>query len=260
MNCLKLTVLLFTILSLTGASFAQNEPNKLTGTILADDESFWTGYNACNYDLMSKYVADDVEFYHDKGGITLGKIDLIESIRKNLCSNPTFHTRREAVAGTVKVYLLKSSQMTYGALIEGDHYFYNSYNGKPEIREGLAKFTSLWILKDGTWKMTRILSYDHHEAPYLNARKEISLNKKELNKFAGEYSGTQSGSIKVSVENNLLRLLVGKNKYALYSETKNLFFVKERDLTFEFVAQDGNIARIVIREKGATVEEVKKIN
>ena len=144
MNSFKLSVLsLLSVLLIINISHAQSEKSDPAQMILIKDESFWAGYNTCDYGRMSGYVADDVEFYHDKGGITLGKINLIDSIRKNLCGNPNFHTRREAVVGTVKTYLLKNSNTIYGAIIEGDHYFYNSYDGKPERREGLARFTTL---------------------------------------------------------------------------------------------------------------------
>lgn len=259
MNCLKWSVLsLLAILFFINTSPAQSEKSDPAQTVLVKDESFWIGYNACDYGRMGEYVADDVEFYHDKGGITLGKINLIDSIRKNLCGNPNFRTRREAVAGTVKAYLLKNSETIYGAIIEGDHYFYNAYDGKPEKREGLAKFTTLWLLRNGEWKMERILSYDHREAPYVNARTTTPLNKKNLKRFAGEYMGMQSGAIKVDVENKYLTLSIGKNKYLLHPQTANLFFVTERDLTFEFVSRKGEqIRKIVIREKGEIVEEAK---
>ena len=106
--------------------------------------------------------------------------------------------------------------------------------------------------------MERVLSYDHREAPYINARTETPLNKKNLKRFAGEYVGAQSGTIKAEIEGKFLTLLIGKNKYLLHPQTANLFFATERDLTFEFVSRKGDqITKIVIREKGEIVEEAK---
>jgi len=34
-------------------------------------------------------LADDVEFYHDQGGVTLGKEKLTESVKKNICGKVT---------------------------------------------------------------------------------------------------------------------------------------------------------------------------
>ena len=80
----------------------------------------------CNIDKMQDLVAEDVEFYHDKGGITLGKDALMKSIKDNLCSNKNFKTRREAIPETVKIYELKNGNDTYGAIISGEHYFFNT--------------------------------------------------------------------------------------------------------------------------------------
>jgi hypothetical protein len=33
--------------------------------------------------------------------------------------------------------------------------------GAPECPVGEAKFLHIWQLKDGTWKLTRVVSYDH---------------------------------------------------------------------------------------------------
>jgi hypothetical protein len=238
-------------------SSAQTGDEKVTKTVLEKDALFWTGYNTCNYEQMSEFLTDDVEFYHDKGGITLGKSALVDSIRKNLCSNPSFRTRREAETGTVRVYLMKNSNVTYGAIVSGDHYFFNSYDRKPEKREGIAKFMSLWILKGNTWKMSKILSYDHNPAPYENTREAKSLDEEQLIRFSGSYVGTRSGDVKVTVEKGALILITKNSRFILYPETDNRFFVKDRDLTFEFISKDGMVAGMIIRENGEVVEEAQ---
>mgnify|MGYP003546381911 FL=1 len=144
---------------------AQTTDEQLTQTILHLDSMFWKSYNDCNTIESGKYFTNDVEFYHDKGGITLGMENLVASLKNNLCSNENVRVRREAVPGTVHVYPMKSSNAIYGAVISGEHYFYVTEKGKPEKREGLAKFTQLRILKAKAWKMTGILRFDHGTAP-----------------------------------------------------------------------------------------------
>ncbi len=46
---------------------------------------------------------DDVEFYHDQGGVTLGKAALTDSVKKNICGKVT----RELVPGSLKIYPMK---------------------------------------------------------------------------------------------------------------------------------------------------------
>ncbi len=48
-----------------------------------------------------------------------------------------------------------------GAIEIGTHRFFE--NGNPTA-SGVAEFTMLWLYKDGAWKISRVLSYDHHAA------------------------------------------------------------------------------------------------
>ena len=144
--------------------YAQKENRKLTETILLKDSLFWTAYNTCDTTKYQEFIASDVEFYHDKGGITLGLEKLLEVTKKNLCGPTDFRLRREAVAGTVKIFPMEADGVIYGAIISGEHVFYIRQAGQEKL-DGLARFTHLWLLKDSSWKMTRILSYDHGPAP-----------------------------------------------------------------------------------------------
>ena len=144
--------------------FAQSDLQKLNATILEKDSLFWITYNTCDTVGFQKYFTEDVEFYHDKGGITLGLKNLTGTIKNNLCGTRNYRLRREAVKGTLKVFPLHSADKIYGAILSGDHVFYVLEAGKEPRLDGLAKFTHLWLLKDGQWKMSRILSYDHGPA------------------------------------------------------------------------------------------------
>jgi hypothetical protein len=46
----------------------------------------------------------------------------------------------------------------YGLVQLGDHRFCNL---GAATCNGVARFVHLWQLKDGTWRLTRIVSYDH---------------------------------------------------------------------------------------------------
>ena len=237
-------------------SFAQKEEQQLTNTILLKDSLFWSGYNNCYFVNMQQYFTDDVEFYHDKGGITNGSKDLIESIEKNICGDENHKIRREAVPGSIKVFPMKNNGKIYGAVISGEHLFYIKDKGKDEYADGHARFTHLWILKDSVWKMYRLLSYDHGPAPYINKRKAITLSASALQQFEGKYKGPQTGIMTVIRKEGILVISFTNDQMLLYPESNNSFFTKERDLTFEFVKGDkGNILDLVVREHGAIAEE-----
>lgn len=240
-------------------ALAQNEDQNLVNTILLKDSLFWTTYNNCEFENMRQYFTEDVEFYHDKGGITNGSKELVATVEKNICGNPDHKIRREAVAGSIKVFPMKNAGKIYGAIISGSHLFYIKDKGKNEYADGLAKFTHLWILKDSVWKMYRLLSYDHGPAPYVNKRKEIILPEETLNRFEGKYKGPQTGSVTVKRNGGTLVLSFAKTQALLYPESVNSFFSKERDLTFEFVTgENGNVVKLLVREHGAIAEEITR--
>jgi hypothetical protein len=128
----------------------------LDKAITALDAQLFDAYNHCDLEKFDSLIADDVEFYHDQGGLTLGHEKLTESIKNNIC---TGDTQRVLVPGTLKIYYMKG----YGALEMGVHRFLHP---KTEATNGTgeASFVQLWRYKDGAWKLTRILSYDHHSA------------------------------------------------------------------------------------------------
>ena len=100
-------------------------------------------------------IVEDVEFYHDQGGVTLGRTALTGSVKKNICGKTT----RELVPGSLKVFYMKG----YGMLETGVHRFHHPEHEDTEgVGEG--QFIHLWQYKDGTWKITRVISYDHHPA------------------------------------------------------------------------------------------------
>lgn len=162
-SCVRvcLTLLLFFP---SASLFAQTE-NGLDTTIRHEDDVFWDAYNRCDVEKMSEFFWPDIEFYHDKGGLTAGLGPFTDALKNGLCGNPTSHLRREAIPETVKVFPLQKNGAIYGVVLSGEHYFYVNDKGKPEYRDGMAKFFHVWLLKDGKWKMARVISYDHHDAP-----------------------------------------------------------------------------------------------
>lgn len=255
----RAVVLMLSVCFFSQGLFAQTAEQKLTTTILYKDSLFWTAYNSCDTHGFRQFFTDDVEFYHDKGGITNGLKDLVGSFKNNLCSNENFRLRREGIAGTMNVFPLQNSDTIYGAILSGEHLFYVTEKDKKERLSGKARFTHLWLLNNGVWKMSRVLSYDHGPAPYINSRKEIQLPAKALNQFVGRYNGAQSGTVIIQKENDRLILVSKNEKSVFYPETQNLFFMKERDLTFEFIKKGGDKDyRLVVRENGEVVEELPR--
>ena len=128
---------------------------ELDKAIASLDAALFDSYNRCDLEKFATFFADDVEFYHDQGGVTLGKEKLTESVKNNICGKVT----RELVPGTLQVHPMKG----YGAVEIGVHRFHHPGHEDTES-VGEAKFIHLWKCKDGAWKITRVISYDHHAA------------------------------------------------------------------------------------------------
>ena len=128
---------------------------ELDKAVAALDAALFDSYNRCDLEKFASFFAEDVEFYHDQGGVTLGRAALTDSVKKNICGKVT----RELVPGSLQVYYMKG----YGAVEIGVHRFHHPGHDDTEP-VGEAKFIHLWQYKDGAWKITRVISFDHHQA------------------------------------------------------------------------------------------------
>lgn len=133
---------------------------ELYTTIARLDSSLFATLYTCNPETNKQFFTDDIEFYHDKGGAIYSLQSLMDALNKNFCTPHDYYTRRELVPGTMKVFAMNN----YGAVQTGEHYFYERYKNEKEKLAGIAKFTNLWMLKDGIWKISRVISYDHQPA------------------------------------------------------------------------------------------------
>jgi hypothetical protein len=138
-----------------GSAGQDSEPAELDRAGAALDTALFDSYNKCDLEKFASFFMNDVEFYHDQGGVTQGQTALTDSVKKNICGKTT----RELVPGSLKVFYMNG----YGMLETGVHRFHHPGHEDTEgVGEG--QFIHLWQYKDGTWKITRAISYDHHSA------------------------------------------------------------------------------------------------
>ena len=128
---------------------------QLDSTVTALDAAVFDAYNRCDLPRFGSFFTEDVEFYHDQTGLSVGKGKLVEAIRTNICGKVT----RQLLPGTLKAFHMNN----YGAVETAVHRFYHPGHESEGIGE--AETTMLWQYKDGAWKITRVISYDHHAAP-----------------------------------------------------------------------------------------------
>lgn len=127
----------------------------------ADAEFFRAFFDTCDVDTVRRYIADDFEMIHDKGGIvaTSGAQFVQETVDKckRQAEGTDFLSTRKLVPDTLKVYPIQQD----GAIATGTHTFYAVKAGKPDRLTETGQFTTFWKQVDGQWKMMRALSYDH---------------------------------------------------------------------------------------------------
>ncbi|HLH18298.1 MAG TPA: nuclear transport factor 2 family protein [Bryobacteraceae bacterium] len=136
---------------MSGQSAARTD--QLFKTIQSLDAQLFDAYNRCDLKALAGLISDDLEFYHDQTGLSVGKEPFIAAIRQNICGK----VQRTLVPDSLEVYPLKG----YGAVEIGVHRFHHP--GHPED-VGEAKFITLWQNRNGVWKVTRAISFDHARA------------------------------------------------------------------------------------------------
>ena len=124
------------------------ESKELYAKIVHMDSVLFNAYNSCDMETQGKIFSDNLEFYHDKGGLMTSKKDLLDAIKKNICDKVT----RVLVPGSIEVYPIAG----YGAVEIGLHRFINhqenDHLSKPD------KFICVWQQKGDAWQVTRVIS------------------------------------------------------------------------------------------------------
>jgi len=220
--------------------------------VRAADARYWQAYNACDMRTMGELLTDDVEFYHDRTGLTASKPAVLDSLRKGPCADPASHLRREAIDASVRFHPLAGGF----ALLSGTHRFYVLQDGKPEHLDGQAEFTNVWQSVNGQWRMRRILSYAHGAVQYMSPATHVTLSPALLASYAGTYRGEKVGEILIAVDGDHLRLTAGPLIASLMAESPTRFFALERDLRFEFAppSASGGKRTLTVYENGEVAE------
>ncbi|MFT6842968.1 MAG: ketosteroid isomerase-like protein [Psychroserpens sp.] len=116
--------------------------------IVKMDSIYFAAYNTCDIKTQAAIYADDIEFFHDKGGLLTDKKELLKSLKENICNKVT----RTLIKGSIEVYPIKN----YGAIQIGYHKFYNKQ--EQNAKSIPSKFIVVWKKEKENWKMTKVIS------------------------------------------------------------------------------------------------------
>ena len=121
---------------------------KIYDDIVAMDKEYFDAYNSCDMKKQALLYAEDLEFFHDKGGLSTSKQEVLTSIEKNICGKVT----RTLLEESIEVYPIKE----YGAIEIGYHKFYN--NQEPNAISKPSKFIMVWKKEEEKWKISKVIS------------------------------------------------------------------------------------------------------
>ncbi len=142
-----------TMMSEVNAQPTKDQDNlQLYGEIARMDSLLFNAFNKRDIDLFKSFFTEDLEFYHDKGGLTNYQhtVDFLKDLAK-----PGNDLKRDLQKGSLEVYPIPG----YGAMEIGSHTFCHTENGKQDC--GSFKFVHVWKKTGGQWKIARVISYGH---------------------------------------------------------------------------------------------------
>ena len=73
------------------------------------DEALFSAFNFCHIAAFTQYLAPDVEFYHDEGGLMLSAASQAEGLKVRCAEQAkNGELRRELVKASLEVYPIKN--------------------------------------------------------------------------------------------------------------------------------------------------------
>ena len=127
-------------------------PLELYKEIERADSILFQAFNRQDMATFKAMFTKDLEWFQDNGGLIPYK-----TIFENFGN--TFKNENKLSRVLVKESLEVHPLKGYGAIQIGSHQFRHFENGKEEV--GTFKFLMIWNKKDGQWKISRVVSYDH---------------------------------------------------------------------------------------------------
>lgn len=140
--------LLAGLLLFTGIPMSLMGQEDLQDTIKKMDSLYFAAYNTCDIETQAQFYDEEIEFYHDSGGLVTDKAALLRSIEENICGKVS----RELLPGSIEVSPIPG----FGAVEIGKHSFVNHAEGGS--RSEPSKFVVVWKDTPDGWKIYRVIS------------------------------------------------------------------------------------------------------
>ena len=152
------------LFSLTTSAKAQVAENSaLFKTVMTlDSQLFNEGFNHCRLDVTARLSDENLQFFHDKSGMQ-NRAEFLLAMKNNVCGNPEGRPVRTLLAGSTEIFALENNGVLYGAVQQGEHRFHLKGSDTEQAGFTDAKFTHVWLLKNGKWYLKSAISFDHQQ-------------------------------------------------------------------------------------------------
>ena len=161
-------LLFFCICSINSSAQTENS-NQLYKVIFSKDSLlFDVGFNQCDVSQFENLLSNHFKFYHDKDGIS-NKTKFISDLKLGICNNKdNRQVKRFLIKDKTEIFPLYKNGILYAAVQNGEH----TFSEKRETEQGVAKFSNVWELENGEWRLSNSFSFDHQAY----SKKKITTN------------------------------------------------------------------------------------
>src|SRR5512140_788515 len=86
----KITLALITVAApFTAIAAGDGKSGALYDTIIAQDAALFAAFNTCDVTTLADLVSDDLQFFHDHDGLSVGRDTFVQSVKTNVCGHFT---------------------------------------------------------------------------------------------------------------------------------------------------------------------------
>lgn len=151
--------------ALSAGTNAQTKPAETQESVAADlavldARLFKAAFEDCDMSVLEELLAEDLEFYHDRDGLsyTTGAA-FIADVKKD-CASGSSGGKRVLVPDSMTTHMMGD----FGAMQIGRHEFHEVVPDSPSIAREKGVFMHMWkrtTANAAGWQITRVISYDH---------------------------------------------------------------------------------------------------
>lgn len=147
--------------ALAGSAHAESKPAETEESVAADLATldarlFKAAFETCDMAVVEELLAEDMEFYHDRDGLSYTSSAAFIADVKRDCGGG----KRVLVADSMTTHMIGN----FGAMQQGRHEFHQVMTDGSSIVREKGVFMHMWqrtAENSAGWQISRIISYDH---------------------------------------------------------------------------------------------------